>query len=240
MRHHVLVVVLAMMVGGCGSAATQTAGPPSVEPPSLVVASPSTVSPTPEVTAEPTPRITEAPAFVTISFAGKDDETLKLALPEGVPAIATITNNGAGPFDASAYNKAHDTMDFIASGTGSYAGTALFNIDFDTASIAVQSSGSWTITVSPITAARRWDPTTNLSGKGADVIWLVRSSSGPTTATVTYKSSDFVIVGTCDGHKWTTNQTARPGSSPADIQIPGGTLLIAIRSLGQWSFTPPR
>ena len=62
-------------------------------------------------------------------------------------------------------------------------------------SFKVQSNGSWTILVRPVSAASKWDPSKAISGTGDAVLQLVPPASGLTIITARHRgTANFVVI----------------------------------------------
>jgi hypothetical protein len=222
--------------------ATGTAATPLPTP------TPAPATPTPAPTATPVPTATPSPTaaptpvldFQPISLSGSGSKVPKFTIPEGVAAIATITNKGGGS-NFAVWSLAADgsKLDLLVNVIGNYSGTVIFDTTSGQHSVAfsVDSSGSWTITVKPLQLARSWDSVSKLSGTGDDVILLQAPISGLTTATLTNAGSGNFAV-------WAYSATSggllvnEIGSYNGEVQLPSGTMLLVINSNGAWTVTP--
>jgi hypothetical protein len=227
----------------------QTSGPTST-PQATATATSAALSPTPGPSAtateeasvqEPTPEPTPAEAFAPIKLIGRGSKVPKFTIPEGAAAIATISETGTSNFAVWTLAADGSQNELLVNELGSYKGTVLFDVDSGEHSVAfkIESNGSWTITIAPLTRARKWDTSQTLTGKGDDVVQLSEAVSGLATTTVTHRGrSNFAVHSYSDsGSDLLVNEI---GNYKAEIQLPDGTLLLQIEADGTWSFTAPQ
>lgn len=228
------VVAIAAAIAGCTSTSSQgfTDQGPGATPTATPATEPQPAD-TPEVA---TPA---AAVFATIKLTGKGDKVAKFTIPENEAAIATFTNKGDSNFIVESLAANGSTNALLVNVIGSYKGTVLFDTALGEQSIAfkIGSNGSWTATIKPISAARAWSGTDKLTGKGDDVVLVDPPISGLTTATFTYRgSSNFVVVSYTTGDSnLLINEI---GTYTGQVQIPDGTVLLAISADGAWTATP--
>lgn len=198
-----------------------------------------TPEPTPEDTAEPTLEPTaEAPsdAFAPFTLKGRGNKVAKFKIPEDAPAVASITNRGTSNFVLWTVGADGSTNGLLVNEIGNYKGTRLFDVSSGDHSVAfkIESNGSWTIAVEPVTRARKWDGATRLSGTGSDVIQLTSPTSGLTTATITHKGqSNFAVWAySSDGRDLLVNEIGRYSG---ESLLPDGTVLFEIEADGAWT-----
>jgi hypothetical protein len=227
------IVVLAAIGSAMGS---PTASPGATQPPGatspVAVATPS--APASSVAA------TEAPAaFATIKLSGRGDKVAKFTIPAAVAAIASFTNSGSSNFTVESLSADGSTNDLLVNVIGSYRGTVLFDATAGQRTVAfkIGSNGAWTATIRPTSAARAWDGASKASGKGDDVLLVNPPVSGLATATVTHSgSANFVVESyTADVSDLLVNEI---GKYTGEVQLPDGTMLIAISADGAWRITP--
>jgi len=204
-----------------------------------------TPEPTAEVTAEPTPEPTAEPtpgppseAFAPFTLKGRGNKVAKFKIPEDTAAIATITNKGTSNFAVWTVGADGSTNELLVNEIGNYKGTRLFDVSSGDHSVAfkIESNESWTITVKPVTRARRWDGAARLAGTGSDVIQLTSPTSGLTTATITHQGqSNFAVWAySSDGRDLLVNEIGRYSG---ESLLPDGTLLFEIEADGAWTMT---
>jgi hypothetical protein len=103
----------------------------------------------------------------------------------------------------------------------------------------VETSGSWTITIKPLSSARLWTAGSTATGKGDDVLLVESPPSGLVTSRITHQGdSNFAVwVYTVDGDRdLVVNEI---GNYSGEVQILSGTVLVAVTSEGTWSITSP-
>lgn len=188
--------------------------------------------------AEPTPGPI-ATTFSPISLAGHGSKVVKFKIPEGAAAIATLSEQGSSNFIVESLGADGRTNDVLVNEIGSFKGTVLFDADFGTHSIAfkVQSNGSWTILVRPVSAASKWDPSKAISGTGDAVLQLVPPASGLTIITARHRgTANFVVIAYGpDGSDLLINEI---GHYSGQTTIADGSALLSVEANGAWSFTP--
>jgi hypothetical protein len=198
-----------------------------------------TESSTPTKSSAPTPVPTPTLAFKPITLTGVGSKVPKFVIPEDAPAIATITERGTSNFVVTSLAADGSSNELLVNEIGNYAGTRLFDANAGQHSVAfkVESNGSWTIVIKPVTLARAWDPAKALSGKGADVVRVVPPTSGLTTVTITHRgSSNFAVMAyTADGGELLVNEI---GNYSGEVPLPDGTLLLSVEADGVWTVTP--
>jgi len=128
----------------------------------------------------------------------------------------------------------------IVNAIGNYSGTVLFDATALTHSVAfkIETGGAWTIKVEPVSSARAWSGSGKLSGAGDDVIRLTTPPSGLTTATLTHagKANFIVYAYTSDG--LAAVRANEIGHFSGQVQLPDGTVLLAVTADGAWTVTP--
>jgi hypothetical protein len=187
-----------------------------------------------------TPEPTPAEAFAPIKLTGRGSRVPKFTIPEDTAAIAIITEKGTSNFVVWTLGADGSKQELLVNDIGSYKGTVLFDVEADTHSVAfkIESNGSWTITIAPISRARTWATSGALTGKGDDVVQLSPPVAGFATTTVSHRgSANFVVHSYSDsGVDLLVNEI---GNYKAEIQLPDGTLLLQVEADGAWSFTAP-
>jgi hypothetical protein len=208
---------------------------PSTTPEATAEATP---GPTPEPT--PTPVATPQEAFAPITLKGRGSKVPRFKIPEGVAAIAKITEHGTSNFVVQTVDATGDTPDLLVNEIGSYSGTVIFDVESGSHSVAfkVESNGTWTIVILPVTRARTWNTSVRLTGKGDDVVQLAVPIGGFATTSVVHSGrSNFVVYSYTDSNRdLLINEI---GKYNGEIQLPDGTVLIVVEADGSWSFTPP-
>ena len=206
---------------------------PTVEPTEIATAEPTaqpTDSPTPEPTIEPT----AAPEPLILKKSGRGDKIVKLAAQD-FPTIARITGKGAGKFAVISYIGA-EYDDLLVNEIGSYAGTVY--VAAGVSRFKVSSSGSWTIEVRPIEAARQWDGASPITGKGDSVVTLSGGGSGITTIKNKGHSNFAVVAYALDG-EYLDLLVNEIGSYNGEVLLPDqDPVLLVIGAVGgTWSLS---
>jgi hypothetical protein len=124
----------------------------------------------------PTAAATAAPILKT---DGKGDKVVKIPAQDA-PTIALVRGTGEGHFAITAYKDAEYAA-LLVNTIGKYAGTTY--VEAGVNRLKLEYSGPWTIEIDPISAARPWDGTDKLTGKGDSVVLLTGGASGATTIT---------------------------------------------------------
>lgn len=235
MKKVALLFVLAAFMGGCASTGVTgpdlaTQRPAATQPPGAQA----TDAPTDEA-----PTAEGAVAFTPIQLSGKGAKVPKFSIPEGTPAIATFTYRGSDNFIVSSLAADGSENDGLVNVIGNYNGTVLFDENDGVHSVAfkIETTGSWTALIEPVTKAPVWDGSAAYKGTGDKVVHLSPPSSGLTTATFAYRGeSNFIVTGySSSGADGLVNEI---GNYSGDIALPDGTFLITVESEGGWSITP--
>jgi len=202
-----------------------------------------TPDPTPEPTAipEPTPTPAPTPVFATIELTGTGDGVPRFDIPEGQAAIAEVTHTGGGNFAIFTLADSGENIDLLVNTIGNYAGTVLFDERDGDHSVAfeVTAGGAWTITIKPVTEARDWDGSSELTGTGDEVIQIDPSISGFMTADIAHSGSgNFAVIAYGSGAFGTDLLVNEIGNYSGEVVIGSGTFLLEITADGTWSVTP--
>lgn len=239
LRLAVFAVVVVLAFGalfawlGGGSNSPNSSGAGLSEPTPTPYANRAT--PTPEATPQATPA-----TFAPIKLTGRGNKVPKFSIPADAAAEATITNHGTANFIVTSLASDGSTNDLLVNVIGSYSGTVLVDPLYGEHSVAleVESNGSWTITIKPLSSAKQWDGGSPLTGKGDNVVLVNPPTSGLVTATFTHKgSANFVVTayGTDGSVNLLVNEI---GHYSGDSLIPDGTGLLQIEADGSWSVSP--
>lgn len=193
-----------------------------------------------EPTPEPTPEVTENPfAFQPVTLKGKGSKVAKFSIPDGVPAIASFSEKSTSNFVVYSLAADGSENDLLVNEIGNYTGTVLFDSGSGQHSVAfkIESNGSWTITIKPITAAATWDAASVAKGTGSNVLLVTGDVSGLFTVKITHKGSANFVV-----YAWTASDrdllVNEIGSYSGETTLPDGTLLIEVLADGTWTITP--
>ena len=179
-------------------------------------------------------------SFSAIKLSGSGNKVPKFTIPEDAAAIATITNKGSANFVVTSLAADGSSNALLVNVIGSYSGTVLFDSSQGEHSVALQveSNGSWTITIKPLSSARTWNPSAALTGKGDDVVLVNPPLSGLTTATITHKgSANFVVYAysTSGGIDLLVNEI---GNYSGESAMPDGTFALEVEADGTWTVRP--
>lgn len=225
-RTGVLALLAAVAIGCSSSAGTDRPAPAGTS----AATSASTSTPA------------SAPAqatFAPITLTGKGKSVSKFTIPEDAPAIAQATYKGDGNFAIVALAADGSHNDLLVNTIGSYKGTVLFDVDAGEHTVAfeVDADAPWTIVVSPVSAAKAWDPTTTLKGTGDDVVRVSPASSGLVTLALTYKGDgNFAVIAySSGGRDLLANEV---GDFTGQVALPDGSFALAVTAAGPWSAAP--
>jgi hypothetical protein len=246
-----LTLVAGLLVA-CGG---QAPIPPQTTAPAAAASLQPTAIPTPLAAATPTLSVTPAPTdvpsavptppFAPFRLAGTGSKVAEFTLPHYYAAIVTITNKGSSHFVVSTLDQGGTLLQPLVNVDGNFTGTVLlesggFDLAFEkyAAAFDIVSDGAWTMVVKPTTAARRWDPTTKLSGRGDDVVLVRPPSSGLTTLWITHdgRSSFYVTA-----HPMSTRYhriVLAHGRYEAAVDLPDGTVILTVEADGAWTIGP--
>jgi hypothetical protein len=179
----------------------------------------------------------EATGFAPINLSGTGAKVAKFEIPETAAAIATINHRGSSNFAVTSLDASGGTNELLVNEIGNYAGTVLFDVVDHSVAFEIEADGSWRIDIKPISAARAWDPSERLIGKGADVVLVSPPSSGLVTLDLTHEGeSNFAVTSyTADSHDLLVNEI---GQFSGQVLLPDGTLLLQVEADGSWSGTP--
>jgi hypothetical protein len=191
-----------------------------------------TEGPTKEPIEEPT-----AKAPKPISYSGRGSDVVKFKKPVTDPILVTTT--WSGPEDNNtiyAVDKDGNEGDLLVNTIGSYEGTTLINIhDGDSvAALKVEGSGRWKVTLKPLTAAKRWDGSKTLSGRGDDVIYVGDVFDG--LDSLSFKSTraegNITVYALGDSEDLLVNEI---GNFSGKYLVPDGVSFLHISSDGRWA-----
>jgi hypothetical protein len=215
--------------------------PPRSDAPIAVASPTSPASPTSSsgsAGTSPAPTRAVAPTpFTTISLGGTGSQDVSFSIPDGSSSLATIINDGAGPFTVWTVGADGTRNEQLVSVIGRFAGTRLIDGDGHSTAFSVESDGTWSIELNPVSSARTWDLTDRLTGDGSDVVLVLPSTSADRDATIRYDGdSNFVISAyTSAGKVQLLNEV---GQLDVPIVLPAGTSLIEVQADAAWSIAP--
>ena len=171
--------------------------------------------------------------FAPISKAGSGSTVIKL--PAGVKTgLVTMTYKGSSNFIVGVLDSTNQsTGDSLANEIGSWRGSAVFGLQSfgsDPAKIQIETSGSWTIKIAPISTAP--EIKFPAAAKGTGVYLFVGEASD---WTLTHSgSSNFIVyeVGT-DGTA--NNLVNEIGKYKGTVAAQPGPALITVQADGAWT-----
>jgi len=216
---------------------------PTVEPTPEPTEEPTpepTEEPTPEPTEEPTPEPTEEPTpeptavSAILKTSGQGDKIVRF-VAQDAPTYARITGKGGGNFAVITYTGS-EYGDLLVNEIGSYSGSTYVAAGVNR--LKVTSSGSWTIEIRPITAARLWDGLDRLDGKGDSVVLLTDAAGGITT--VKNKSrSNFAVIAYSPEGEYLDLLVNEIGSYSGEVLLPDADpIVLSIHAVGgTWSMS---
>ncbi len=179
------------------------------------------------------------PTFSEIHLSGEGDAAPTFTIPQQIPALATITNTGSGPFVVWTLDQSGSKLNPIVASSGAYSGTVLFDAAIGEFAIAfdVTSGGRWTIDVKPLEQAATWSGTGSLAGHGDDVRLLDAPTPAVETVAITnagkgpFRVRNFSLDG---GSNLLVNAI---GTYSGQHLLPAGTIVLEVNSDGPWKVT---
>ncbi len=189
----------------------------------------------PILTPKPTTTLippTKVPA--PLIFNGKGDSVVDANNPYPV-AIVHITGNAESRFFAvTNYGKDGSQIDLLVNTTEPYDGVRAldFGNNEHTTRFQVQSSGSWTILLSPVSAARQLNVPGTIRGRGDDVLHL--TGGKPDLAKITGNASRrfFAVEGYSSSVDLLVNTTAPYAGT---VILNSATMFIVVSAIGDWT-----
>ncbi len=187
------------------------------------------------------------PGFVAQSYSGRGDQAVKLRSPLADVAIAVIAYHGSGSFTVDTTSDTGAQAESLVSTVGSWQGSTLVNVQNFTnrpvGSLQVRAdSGDWTVALRPLAAARRWDGTQPVSGRGDDVLLARAAFSGQARITAVQRAAhQSQSIFTLSAYGGTAAVAAPlltgPGNLTGGATVPAGTVVLAIEADGTWTIT---
>jgi hypothetical protein len=198
---------------------------------------------TPDDEADPVTDEAEPPAlgFEPVRLEGRGDRVARFDIPADAAAIADVTYSGRGNFAVWSLAEDGSTNRLLVNEIGRYSGTVLFDEREDEHSVAlrVEARGNWEIVVKPVSAARRWDATDTLTGRGDDVVIIFAPVVGLATSRLEHRGQgNFAVwIYTEDGRRdLVVNEIGR---YDGEILVRAGAILLRVEADGRWSMSPP-
>ena len=194
-----------------------------------------TVEETTTTTAEST-TTTEATTTTTQpprEISGTGSRVVELSPPLEQGDVLTVTHDGSGDFSV----RIGDADDPIVDTSGDYDGTVLYDGEDQVTSLEVTADGSWTITIQPSAQLGAWDPASGgADGEGDDVLRLAEGT-GAFTADIT-NTGDGAFTVSALNEDWDADELVdTDGDHDAAADVPGGTVLLVVRSSGSWTIS---
>jgi hypothetical protein len=178
--------------------------------------------------------------FHPYTINGSGNDVFALRIPGDAPAVLDISYSGGSNFIVWSLDGGHGFIDLLVNEIGSYQGSRLVNGGWigtpdQVRFLDVSSSGSWTITVKPLSAAPSFR--TSASGTG-DEILLYRGTAATLTSTHN-GSSNFIIRGYESNGRYNTLIVNEIGSYSGTDLIGSGTRILDISADGNWTLNAP-
>jgi PASTA domain len=213
----------------------------STKPASAVpkVGAPPAPTSAPRASAKPVPTVPTVDYYLKTygSFAPKTAVGLgnaTVSLPSGAKdGIVSISYGGSSAFSIQSLDsKNQPTRDVLANSNGSYSGTRVFGLDAGTgaslATLRVSTSGPWSITISPLSAAAALPS----SGSGDGVF---RYDGGARTWAVASTSVHEFFLAQYVGSAVTTPGVNTNGAYAGKVPMQAGPSIVVIESDGTWT-----
>jgi hypothetical protein len=135
--------------------------------------------------------------FATKTYEGSGDQTIKLAIPAGAVAIATITFDGPDGVTVSTFDAEEALVAMPVSSYGPYSGTVLLSrgddaeVPLNVAALDIVGEGNWKVKISPATVAPLFDGD---AAGSTDVVFRYTGSAIDIAATHAGEESFSVAV----------------------------------------------
>ena len=233
-----LIIVVSSLAGGGGSD-SRLAGVPAAS--EAAKSAPATTEPAEEPSVEPSDEPAEpntaAPQPKIKTYSGRGDEVIKFK--EALTDPMLVTTSWSGPEDNNtiyAYDSDGNEGDLLVNTIGSYKGTNLINLyeDDNVKALKIEGSGSWKITLKPVSEATAWDGKGTFSSKSDDVINVVDVFDG--LDSIRFKSTNaegnVTVYGLGDDEDLIVNEI---GNFSGKYLVPSGVTLLKISSDGRWT-----
>jgi hypothetical protein len=195
-----------------------------------------TETPIPTQTSEPTktkaPTLTPTQPPAPQTFQGSGDDVVEV-MPVG-PAILDITYSGGSNFIVQNFDANGNQIGLLVNSIGSYKGR--LELDFKdgemTSMIQIQSSGDWTMTITPLQpdVLQSINNPGTYQGSGDDVILVI---GDPKKATFNRQGeSNFIVFAYGNSVSLLVNEI---GPYTGTVLIPNGTFILVVKSSGEWT-----
>lgn len=249
-RHTVgqLLALAALTLAACAPAGTPTPIPATETPAATATRSQTrtprpTQTPMPTYTPRPTqtrrPTATPTPLPEPMVFTGTGDQVVDLDWDGS--ALLHITYTGSGNFAVWSYDDNGEVIDLLVNTIGRYDG--IRPLDFssadDTTRLVIESSGEWTIQVSPLDMMRGVELPATFSGTGDDVVYLI-APGRPDLLTIDASTAtgNFAVWASSEHRDLLVNEIAPyTGTVMIPRDIPGSRhwVVLTIEAEGKWT-----
>ena len=168
------------------------------------------------------------------TVVGQGSGDAEFAFPDST-GIATITNEGAGPFAVWRVGPDGARLDQLIDAQGAYVGTRRFAASDGRVAFEVETDGPWSIEVKPFLQARTWNRAEPLIGDGDDVVLVFPQPNTDVGVTVISDGALGVAAYAGGGKHQVVDE---PGPYRGDVILPAGTSVLEIAADGGWSLRP--
>ena len=188
---------------------------------------------------QPTPALEPVTTFEAISIKGKGAKVPRITKPIGVAALVTLKYAGRDNFVVWAIAQDGSRSNLLVNTIGRYQGTVLLDETGHSVALSVDTTGSWTGTIAPLSQADRWSGTDITTGSGDNVLMLSSETIGLKTMLIESRGNgNFVVWAySVDGQRDLLVNTI--GDYSGEVLLPDQTYIIAIQSESNWGISPP-
>lgn len=181
---------------------------------------------------------TVAEKFTARTYSGSGDQLVKLAIPAGAVAIASVNFVGPDGISIATLDANEEVIDFPVSSFGDYQGTVLLSRGDEgrTASnvtyLDVTGEGDWTIRVSPATSAPLF---TGTKSGSSDAVF--RHPGPDLGIVIDYQGEDNFAVGIYDKAGTLVDGSIDLSGPVEDTYYVSAGAYITVRTVGSWTIT---
>jgi hypothetical protein len=170
-----------------------------------------------------------------VTMKGSNDAVIDVAWPTDTPAIVTFKHPGTSNFFVHGLNADNDDVAYVVNALYDRTGTVLFNMeDKGVKRFDVTADGPWTLTLSPISTARRFDGAA--SGRDHDVLIY---DGPPAVMRMVTTGSDSNVMVHGYGSRGTSYLVNEIGNIDVTFAIKAGPIVIEVDADGPWAFSAP-
>lgn len=201
-------------------------------------AEPDEAEPDEAETPEPEPEPTDAPEGTV--YEGEGSSVIMLEEDMTEVWIADLAYTGSGNFAVWAVDQDGQQVDLLANNIDAYTGTVGLNFRDDSiAALDVTASGPWTIDISHLSEAPRWDIDGTYEADGDHVLILDPAAQGLQTVTIEHSGSsgNFSVWSYTDGDAFPNLLVNEIGAYSGQDLLPNDTILLEVGADGGWSIT---